>query len=107
MTLGGDRILTHTHIFINLGSAVFKKFLRSLESNSLFKKNFYWSIVDLQFCISFRCGGGRGNPLQYFCLENSMDRGAWQAAVHGVAKSWSDTTEQILLHSLHFRCIAQ
>ena len=32
-------------------------------------------------------GGGHGNPLQYSCLENSMDRGAWQAAVHKVAKS--------------------
>ena len=30
---------------------------------------------------------GNGNPLQYFCLENPMDRGAWQAIVHGVAKS--------------------
>ena len=30
--------------------------------------------------------GGHGNPLQYFCLENSMDRGTWQAAVHGVSK---------------------
>ena len=28
-----------------------------------------------------------GNPLQYYCLENPMDRGAWQATVHGVAKS--------------------
>ena len=32
-------------------------------------------------------GGGRGNPLQYFCLENPMDREAWRATVHGVAKS--------------------
>ena len=32
-------------------------------------------------------GEGNGNPLQYSCLENSMDRGAWQATVHGVAKS--------------------
>ena len=32
-------------------------------------------------------GGGNGNPLQYPCLENSMDRGAWHATVHGVAKS--------------------
>ena len=31
-------------------------------------------------------GEGNGNPLQYSCLENSMDRGAWQATVHGVAK---------------------
>ena len=32
-------------------------------------------------------GGGHGNPLQYSCLENLMDRGAWQATVHGVTKS--------------------
>ena len=32
-------------------------------------------------------GVGNGNPLQYSCLENSMDRGAWQATVHGVTKS--------------------
>ena len=34
-------------------------------------------------------GEGNGNPLQYRCLENLMDRGAWWAAVHGVAKSWA------------------
>ena len=34
-------------------------------------------------------GGGNGNPLQYSRLENPMDREAWQAAVHGVAKSWT------------------
>ena len=32
-------------------------------------------------------GGGKGSPLQYSCLENPMDRGAWQTTVHGVAKS--------------------
>ena len=32
-------------------------------------------------------GEGNGNPLQYSCLENSMDRGAWWATVHGVSKS--------------------
>ena len=32
-------------------------------------------------------GGGNGNPLQYSCLGNPMDRGAWWATVHGVAKS--------------------
>ena len=34
-------------------------------------------------------GEGNGNPLQYSCLENSIDREAWQATVHGVAKSWT------------------
>ena len=37
-------------------------------------------------------GGGNGNPLQYFCLENSMDRGIWQSTIHGITES--DTTEQ-------------
>ena len=34
-------------------------------------------------------GVGNGNPLQYSCLENAMDRGAWWATVHGVTKSWT------------------
>ena len=34
-------------------------------------------------------GEENDNPLQYSCLENSMDRGAWWATVHGVAKSWT------------------
>ena len=34
-------------------------------------------------------GEGNGNPLQYSFLGNPMDRGAWQATVHGVAKSWT------------------
>ena len=39
-------------------------------------------------------GEGNGNPLQYSCLENPMDRGAWWATVHGVSKE-SDTTVRL------------
>ena len=35
-------------------------------------------------------GGGHGNPLQYSCLKNHMDRGTWQATVHGVTKVGHD-----------------
>ena len=41
-------------------------------------------------------GGGHGNSLQYSCLENPMDRGAWRASVHRVAKN-QDMTEQLTL----------
>ena len=47
---------------------------------------------------------GNGNPLQYFCLENSMDRGAWRATVHGVTKSqiqlrvWAHSTSSIYMN---------
>ena len=46
-------------------------------------------------------GEGNGNPLQYSCLENSMDRGAWGATVHGAAKSWTRLSN---LFSFRFVC---
>ena len=48
-------------------------------------------------------GGGNGNPLQYSCLENPRDGGAWWAAAQGVAKSWtrlSDFTFTFHFHAL-------
>ena len=45
-------------------------------------------------------GGRHGNPLQYSCLENPMDRGAWWATVHRAAKSWTELVyvyKQLLL----------
>jgi len=44
-------------------------------------------------------GGGNGNLLQYSCLKNPMDRGAWRAAVHGIAES--DTAEQLSTQLLY------
>ena len=52
---------------------------------------------------SYLCGEGNGTPLQYSCLENPMDGGAWWVAVHGVAKSriWlSDFTFTFHFHAL-------
>ena len=51
-------------------------------------------------------GEGNGYPLQYFCLENSMDRGAWQSVVHGIAKDpWDrkewDMNERLTLSQRH------
>ena len=46
-------------------------------------------------------GEGIGNPLQYSCLENPMDRGAWQATVHGVSKSWTRLSD----FHFHFQCV--
>ena len=39
-------------------------------------------------------GEGNGNPLQYSCLENPMDGGAWRATVHGVAQSWTGLSDR-------------
>ena len=48
-------------------------------------------------------GEDNGNPLQYSCLENPMDRGAWWAAVHGVAKSWTQLSD--FTFTFHFHAL--
>ena len=53
--------------------------------------------------VAFKIGEGNGTTLQYFCLENPMDRGAWWAAVHGVTASrtrLSDFTFTFYFHAL-------
>ena len=44
-----------------------------------------------------------GNPLEYSCMKNFKDRGAWQAPVHGVAKSWTPTSNWARTHIREFR----
>ena len=55
----------------------------------LYRRNY--CLVTLTFCHPMYCsiGEGNGTPLQNSCLEYPMDGGAWWAAVHGVAKSWT------------------
>ena len=45
-------------------------------------------------------GEGKGNSLQYSCLENPMDGGAWEAAVHGVTKNWTRLSDFTFFLSL-------
>ena len=64
------------HTFIELAKAV-------VHVISLISFLSLW----FSFCLPSDGGEGNGTPLQYSCLENPMDRGAWWAAVHGVTKS--------------------
>ena len=60
-------------------------------------------VFDINIVLASYCGEGNGTPLQYSCLENPMDWGAWWAAVHGVAKSQtrlSDFTFTFRFHAL-------
>ena len=57
--------------------------------SAYFLLKFFKSIFLHLYFHSLKQGEGNGIPLQYSCLENPMDRGAWWAAVHGVAKSWT------------------
>ena len=66
-------------------------------------QNVFIHILDIWECLVFVLGEGNGNPLQYSCLENPMDREAWWAAVHGVSKSrtrLSDFTFTFHFHAL-------
>ena len=60
----------------------------------LFIYLFYWGYS----CFTRE---GNGTPLQYSCLENPMDGGAWWAAVHGVAKSWTQLSNFIFTFHFH------
>ena len=76
---------------------------------SLRTKQIHWSTCYLWTLVPDCNGEGNGTPLQYSCLENPVDGGAWKAAVHGVVKSQTRLSDFWLLdhsstwkHSLHF-----
>ena len=52
-------------------------------------------------------GGGHGNPFQYSCLETPINRGAWQATVHRVAKSWAWLSDLVFMCSVQFSSVSQ
>ena len=99
------------------GSAFTKDFLEVAYSTSTFYLQFYclWGFpgsLDGKASNAYNAGDlglipglgrspgeGNGNPLQYSCLENPMDQGAWWATVHGVAKSRTRLSD---FSSLHF-----
>ena len=61
-----------------------------------------WSPYERDYCPFKRAlGEGNGTPLQYSCLENPMDGGAWQAAVRGVAKSRTRLSNFTLTFHFH------
>ena len=47
-------------------------------------------------------GEGNGNPLQYYCQENPMDKGAWYAIVYGAAKSWARLSDFTFTFTLQY-----
>ena len=81
------------NIFIHFQSFVFYQFKRIdvSKSGGSDAKESACNVGDLGSIPELGRSPGRGNghPLQYSCLENPMDRGARQATVHGVAKSWT------------------
>ena len=89
-------LLQHKFKIINfLCSAFFivqlsHPYVTTEKAIALTRWTFVAKVMSLLFnMLSRLVGEGNGTPLQYSCLENPMDGGAWWAAVHGVAKSWT------------------
>ena len=72
------------------------------------RENSFVRLTDDPYCLIYHClsdthGESNGNPLQYSCLENPMDRGAWWAAVHGVTNSWTQLSD--FTFTFHFHAL--
>ena len=78
--------------FLSAKNCIFRQliYLYLMGTNECVTGNFSFSHTAIRN-LSVKLGEGNGSPLQYSCLENPRDRGAWRAAVHTVAES--DTAE--------------
>ena len=63
--------------------------IKTFSLSHIWTRKSLLTIVNNLHIYIYISGGGHGNPLQYSCMKNPMDRGAWQATVYGVAKSWT------------------
>ena len=95
-------IYTHTHTYIHTWSSALQEILYLLSHYSVAQMMNLPANAGNEASItgSGRSpGGGNGNPLQYSCLGNPLDRGTWWATVHGVPKEL-DMTEQLNSHTI-------
>ena len=84
----------HIHMFIFVNIII----LQILVYNLIFHV-----VINLQRCFLYQYLYNYFTLLQYCCLENPMDGGAWQAAVHGVAKSWTQLSD--FTFTFHFHAL--
>ena len=78
--------------------------LGSLNHEFIYNQTIMCDIgVEIWIIVCDMLGEGNGTPLQYSCLENPMDGGAWRAAVHGVTRSWTQVSD--FTFTFHFHAL--
>ena len=89
-------------LLINLGQDL------GFESSIIYASDRFTPVLFSNECVQFSfysfmtsTGEGNGTPLQYSCLENPKDGGAWKAAVHGVAEGWTRLSDFIFTFHFH------